>query len=173
MRAKTLVIVSIMVAAMLFTVSLSWAKGGNADRQKKQFRRISGGVKSGEITRRESKRLGREQRRIGQIKRNARADGRVNARERHRIHKLQNRASRHIYRTKHNEVRRYGYKPHYRHKHYWHKPRPHHYPVYYWHKSRHHHHPLHYGHKPAYYGYHFKMGYADPHYSFAWSIGWW
>jgi hypothetical protein len=80
MRAKTLTIVSIMVAAMLFTVSLSWAKGGNADRQKKQIRRISGGVKSGEITRKESKRLGREQRRIGQIKRNARADGPIRCR---------------------------------------------------------------------------------------------
>ena len=160
MRAKTLTIVSIMVAAMLFTVSLSWAKGGNADRQKKQIRRISGGVKSGEITRKESKRLGREQRRIGQIKRNARADGRVNARERRRIHNLQDRASRHIYLAKHNGPKRYTWKPPHRHRHFRVKPGYHHY-------------PLHYGHKPAYYGYHFGVGYADPHYSFSWSIGWW
>lgn len=151
MRAKTLVIVSIMVAAMLFTVSLCWAKGGNADRQKKQFRRISGGVKSGEITRREFKRLGREQRRIGQIKRNARADGRVKARERRRIHKLQDKASRHIYLAKHNGPNRQPWKPVHRHRQFRVRPGYHHYPV-------------HYGHKSAYYGY---------HYSFAWSIGWW
>ena len=160
MRAKTVVIVSIMVAAMLFTVSLSWARGGIAERQKKQFRRINSGVKSGEITRRESKKLGREQRRIRQIRRHARADGRVNARERRHIHKLQERASRHIYLAKHNRLKRYPWKRIHRHRHF--RPWPGHYCT-----------PLHYGHKRAYYGYHFKMGYADPHYSFAWSVGWW
>lgn len=158
---------------MLFTVSLSWAKGGHAARQKKQFRRVGGGVKSGEITRREFKRLGREQWRIGQTTKNARADGRYSARERHRIHKLQNRASRHIYRTRHNEVRRHGYKPHYRHKYYWHGTRHLHYPTHYWHRSKHHGYPVYYWHEPTYDGYHFKGRYADPYFSFAWSIGWW
>jgi hypothetical protein len=173
MRAKTLVIVSIMVVTMLFTASLSWARGGNADRQRKQFHRITDGVKNKEVTHREFRSSGREQRRIRQTIKNARVDGRVNARERHRIHKLQNRASRHIYRTKHREVRRYGYKPHYRHKYYWHKPRHHQYPVYYRHPSKHHDYPVYYGHEPTYYGHHFKGRYADPYYSFAWSIGWW
>jgi hypothetical protein len=173
MRAKALLIVSVVVVAVLFTLSLSWARGGNAQRQRKQFHRIVGGAKSGEVTHRELKSLGREQRRIRHTIRKARADGRFNARERHRIHTLQNRASKHIYLAKHNREKRHGWRPHYRHKHYWHKPRHRHYPSHYWHNPRYHHYPLHYGHKPAYYGYHFAGGYADPYYSFNWSIGWW
>ena len=160
MRAKALLIVSVVLVALLFTLSLSWARGGNAQRQRKQFHRIAGGAKSGEITHRELKHLGREQRGIRHTIRKARADGRFNAREKHRIHKLQNRASKHIYLAKHNRAKRHGWKPYYRHRHVRVKPRYYHYPLHYWHK-------------PAYCGYHFAGGYADPYYSFTWSIGWW
>ena len=160
MRAKAPLIVSIVVVAVLFTLSLYWAKGGNAQRQRKQFQRITGGVKSGEITHRELKRLGREHRGIRQTTKKARADDRVNAREKHRIHKLQDRASKHIYLAKHNRAKWYSRKLHHRHRHFGHRPRCHHYPVHYWHK-------------PAYYGYHIGGEYADPYSSFTWSIGWW
>ena len=160
MRAKTPLIAFIVVFTVLFTSSLSWARGGSADRQRKQFQRIRGGVKSGEVTRKEFKKLGREQRRIGQTIKNARADGRVNARERQRIHKLQDRSSKHIYLAKHNRAKQYFRKRHHGHKYFGHGPG--YYPN-----------PVHYWHKPTYNGYHFEGGYADPYYSFSWSIGWW
>jgi hypothetical protein len=160
MRAKTPLIAFIVVFTVLFTLGLSWARGGSAERQRKQFQRIRGGVKSGEVTRKEVKRLGREQRQIGQTIKNARADGRVNARERQRIHKLQDRSSKHIYLAKHNRAKRYFRKRPHGHKYLGHRPR------YYCT-------PVHYGPRPTYYGYHFEGGYADPYYSFSWSIGWW
>lgn len=160
MRAKTLLIAFLVVLTLLFTLSLSWARGGSADRQRKQFQRIRGGVKSGEVTRKELKRLGRDQRRIGESIRNARADGRVNARERRHIHKLQNKASKHITLAKHNRAKpHFRLRPH-RHRHLGHRP-------------RYNCDPVHYGPRPRYYGYHFEGGYADPYYSFSWSIGWW
>lgn len=160
MRAKAPLIVSIVVVAVLFTLSLCWARGGNAQRQTKQFERITGGVKSGEITHRELKSLGREQLGILQSIKKARSDGRVNAREKRRIHKLQDRASKHIFLAKHNRAKWYSRKLHHRYRHFVHWPRCHHYPVYYWHK-------------PAYYGYCIEGEYADPYYSFTWSIGRW
>jgi hypothetical protein len=164
MRAKTLLIAFLVVFTLLFTLNLSWARGGSAERQRKQFQRIRGGVKSGEITRKEFKRLGREQRRIGESIRNARADGRVNARESRHIRKSQNRASKHITLATHNRAKPYfRLRPHLRrhgHKHLGHRP------SYYCNR-------VHYGPRPRYYGYHFEGGYADPYYSFSWSIGWW
>jgi hypothetical protein len=160
MRAKTLSIAFLVVFTLLFTLSLSWARGGSTDRQGKQFQRIRGGVKGGDVTRKEFKKLSREQRRIGRTIKNARADGRVNARERRHIHKFQNRASKHIYLAKHNRAKPYFRLGPHRHKDLGHRPR------YYFN-------PVHYGPRPTYYGYHFKGGYADPYYSFSWSIGWW
>ncbi len=160
MRAKTLLITSLVVFTLLFTLSLSWARGGSAERQRRQIQRISGGAKIGEVTRKEFKRLGREQRRIGEGIRNARADGQVNARERRHIRKLQDRASKHIYLAKHNRVEPYFPSGPNRHKHLGHGPR------YYCN-------PIHHRPRPIYYGTHFAGGYAGPYYSFSWSIGWW
>ncbi len=160
MRAKTPLIAFLVVLTLLFTLSLSWAREGSADRQRKQFQRIRGGVKSGEVTRKEFKRLGREQRRIGESIKNARADGRVNARERRHIRKLQDKASKHIFLAKHNRANPYFRLGNHRHKAL--GPRPGYYSK-----------PVHYGPRPIYYGTHFEGGYADPYYSFSWSIGWW
>jgi hypothetical protein len=160
MRAKALVIVSVAVFTLLFALSLSWAKGGNAQRQRKQFHRITGGVKSGEITPREFKSLGREQQEIRQSIKKTRADGGVSAREKHRIHKLQDRASRHIYLAKHNGAKPYSRKLHHRLRLLGDRPEYHLKPVPYWFE-------------PTYYGYRFEWAYADPYYSLAWSIRWW
>jgi hypothetical protein len=160
MRAKTLLIAFIMVFTVLFSLTLSWARGGIVDRQRKQIQRIRGGVRSGEVTRKESKKLGREQRRIRQAMKNARADGRVNFRERQRIHRLQDRAGKHIYLAKHNRAKRYWLKRHHGHK-------------YLGHWRGYHHNRLHRRYRPPYSGYHIEGGYADPYYSFSWSIGWW
>jgi hypothetical protein len=70
--------------------------------QKNQQRRIFKGVGSGELTGKEFKRLEKEQRSINREKKAAKADGNVTNRERFEIKKDQAKASRHIFRAKHN-----------------------------------------------------------------------
>ncbi len=71
-------------------------------RQAEQQRRIRKGVRSGELTRGEVKTVQQTQREINQEKREARSDGTVTGAERKEILKDQNKASRQIYRKKHN-----------------------------------------------------------------------
>lgn len=71
-------------------------------RQVKQQKRINKGVKSGELTRRETVSLQRQQKRIRGNKISAKSDGKVTTLERSRIHAQQNRASRNVARKKHN-----------------------------------------------------------------------
>jgi len=75
-------------------------------RQVNQKRRIRQGVRSGELTRGEAHRLGHQQVRVQRQKRHLKADGTFTKRERLRVHKSQNRASKNIYRKKHNNRRR-------------------------------------------------------------------
>ena len=77
-----------------------------AHRQVKQNKRIFHGAKSGQLTRREARRLHREQRHIQRTKRRMKRDGVITPRERRRLNRKQNRANRHIYRAKHNRRRR-------------------------------------------------------------------
>jgi hypothetical protein len=72
-------------------------------RQLRQQARIEQGVKSGELTAGETKRLELQQAKIQADKRRAKADGVVTPAERVRLAREQNRASRTIYRLKHNE----------------------------------------------------------------------
>ena len=73
-------------------------------RQNRQERRILQGVGSGELTRRETRGLVREQNQIERMEQRARNSGdEFTARERARIQREQNQASRHIYRQKHDE----------------------------------------------------------------------
>jgi hypothetical protein len=71
-------------------------------RQARQEQRIDAGVASGELTRRETRRLNAEQRQIERSETRAKADGKVTRAERYRLHKQQDRASRHIARQKHD-----------------------------------------------------------------------
>lgn len=71
-------------------------------RQRHQQQRIYGGVRSGELTRRETFRLEREQTQIQRVEWRAKRDGEVTARERVKLQRELNQASRHIYRAKHN-----------------------------------------------------------------------
>ena len=75
-------------------------------RQINQKRRIGQGIRSGELTRGEALRLGHQQKRINHQKRRLKADGTFTKHERVRVHKHQNRASKNIYRKKHNARRR-------------------------------------------------------------------
>lgn len=71
-------------------------------RQANQTVRIAEGKASGELTRRESRNLRREQKQIRRMKRVAKADGVVTKKEKAVIHKKQNQANRNIARKKNN-----------------------------------------------------------------------
>lgn len=75
---------------------------GINQRQFNQHRRITQGVHSGELTRPEAARLRHQQAHINHQEKRFKADGAFNARERAKVHKSQNRASKNIYRKKHN-----------------------------------------------------------------------
>jgi hypothetical protein len=71
-------------------------------RQRNQQARIRQGVKSGELTRGEAGRLEAQQGKIERDKMIAKSDGKVTPKERRHLRREENRASRHIYRLKHN-----------------------------------------------------------------------
>jgi hypothetical protein len=73
-------------------------------RKVEQQRRIASGVRTGELTRRETAHLERGERRINREERSMRIrnGGRLTGRDRRVIHRQQNRVSRRIYRARHN-----------------------------------------------------------------------
>jgi hypothetical protein len=72
-------------------------------RQQNQEKRIDQGINSGELTKGEAARVGAQQARIKADKAKAKSDGKVTAKERAKLKREQNRASRNIYRKKHNK----------------------------------------------------------------------
>lgn len=71
-------------------------------RQINQERRIDQGVASGQLTPREAGRLEAQQARIQQREQRMKSDGNLTAAERRALTRQENRASRNIYRKKHN-----------------------------------------------------------------------
>ena len=76
------------------------------ERQGNQHQRIKEGVKSGELTKREATKLRTEQAKIQAEKKMAKADGKVTTAERAVIKHDQNKASKHIYKEKHDAQKR-------------------------------------------------------------------
>lgn len=74
-------------------------------REANQERRIQQGVNSGQLTQREANRLEHQQGRIDRAEDGAKADGKVTAQERARLHGMQDRASQDIAREKHDRQR--------------------------------------------------------------------
>lgn len=72
------------------------------ERQQDQKARINQGVATGQLTGKEAAALRTEQRGIQAEKKAFKADGKVTAAERAKLRADQNRASRHIYKKKHN-----------------------------------------------------------------------
>jgi CRISPR/Cas system-associated endoribonuclease Cas2 len=72
-------------------------------RQQNQRERIQQGVKSGELTRRETGKLVEEQRDVRQLERAYKSDGTLTGAERRDLNHEQNQASRDIYRQKHDD----------------------------------------------------------------------
>lgn len=75
-------------------------------RQARQEQRIDQGVASGQLTKRETRRLDREQGAINRVENKAKADGIVTAQERKRLHHMQNHAGKDISRQKHDAQKR-------------------------------------------------------------------
>lgn len=85
-----------------------YGNGRIGQRRENQQDRIAQGVKSGSLTAGETSRLEGQQRRINRRTRDMREDngGHLNRAQRRAVNRQQNRASRHIYRAKHNGRRR-------------------------------------------------------------------
>lgn len=89
--------------AFLFFVGLTNVNAQTAKTPRHERQRIKQGVKSGELTRAETKTLVNQQRDIHQDRKEARADGVVTPLERRHIKKDERKANRSIYRKKHNK----------------------------------------------------------------------
>jgi hypothetical protein len=100
MRIKTIFAATICGIAALSAVP---AEARIDQRRAHQQLRIANGVGNGSLTARETARLGRQQAHIGRYEARSRADGGGLTRlERFRIEQKQDRASRNIYRQKHD-----------------------------------------------------------------------
>lgn len=75
-------------------------------RQARQEHRIDQGIASGELTKREARRMNRQQIAVNKAEDKAKADGTVTAQERRQLTKAQNATSRHIHRQKHDAQER-------------------------------------------------------------------
>ncbi|MBW2063538.1 MAG: hypothetical protein JRJ03_01270 [Deltaproteobacteria bacterium] len=106
MKGRFLVLALAAFLGVLMIEGLASAGGWVSKRQATQYRRIEQGVRAGEITKKEKRRLLREQERIQMAKRGSLRDCYLNPREKHRLDQMLDRASRDIYRAKHNKLRR-------------------------------------------------------------------
>jgi hypothetical protein len=104
MKAKKIPLILVTTIIALIWCSSAWADRSNI-RDNRQTQRIHQGIRSNEITRPEVRILKNDQRHIDRAYHGALADGRLNWRERQRLEKMQDHASRDIYRAKHNNVR--------------------------------------------------------------------
>jgi hypothetical protein len=71
-------------------------------RQQTQKSRIQQGVKSGELTKLEARRLAKEQRMVNRYEQKARSDGKISGREYVKLQTMQNHASQSIFKQKHD-----------------------------------------------------------------------
>ncbi len=100
------------VAAAMLALSAFAATAAGADtpridqRQANQEQRIDKGIASGELTKREARRMNHQQNVINRAEDKAKADGVVTAEERARLTKAQNKTSKRIYRQKHDAQER-------------------------------------------------------------------
>ena len=92
----------LLATALIMAISIGSASAQIRQREKNQRHRIVQGVKSGELTRAETKNVIRKEKEVKQDVKEAKADGVITGSERKEIRRDQNKASRTIYRKKHN-----------------------------------------------------------------------
>ena len=107
---KKTMISLISAVALLAGSSVVYAEGtsdpGVNARQHVQKHRIKEGMRSGELTARESKRLYSQQKKVNRLERAYKSDGDLTAQERKNLHKAQNKTSQNIYQQKHDDQTR-------------------------------------------------------------------
>ncbi|HGG60243.1 MAG TPA: hypothetical protein ENK26_10085 [Gammaproteobacteria bacterium] len=101
----------LLTVTALLSLTVLTAQAGTRDplvnkRQHHQMKRIGQGVKSGELTKFEARRLTKEQASIRKMERRMKADGRMTLKERAHLQKRLNHSSRHIYNEKHDDQTR-------------------------------------------------------------------
>jgi len=99
---KTTILAGLGLALMVVAGSASAGTPRYDARQAHQQQRIVNGVKSGELTARETRRLAAGQVHLNRVENRAKADGVVTARERAHMQHEENQQSRRIYRQKHD-----------------------------------------------------------------------
>lgn len=104
---KKMITAIILGAFVLAPIAQAGDKSpGVNKREHNQVKRIKQGVKSGELTKRETRRLVHEQAHIRAREARFKADGELTKRERVKLHRDMNRSSKHIYRQKHDDQSR-------------------------------------------------------------------
>ena len=101
---KRILIASTIILIIGLLAAIPALAGPVSKRQHQQIKRIRLGVADGSLSRNEFQRLMHEQRKIRRLQRRAWSDGRLSPRERGRLLARLDRASRHIYRLKHNDI---------------------------------------------------------------------
>ncbi len=92
----------ILAVAVLFTLNIAQAQQTIRQTSKQQKNRIKQGVRSGELTKAETRNLVKDQREIRNDIKDAKSDGTITKAERKEIKQEQRKANREIARKKHN-----------------------------------------------------------------------
>lgn len=100
MKKEFLTFVSVFTFGLGAAIAQETPRADN--RQENQKARIVDGVKSGELSAAETANVAKDQREVRRMERRAKADGQVTAKEKLRIEKKQDRASRKLARKKSN-----------------------------------------------------------------------
>jgi hypothetical protein len=100
---KKKLIVGLTTGMIVGALGISTAWADPRGFQDHQGQRIYQGIRSGELTRAESRLLIKERYHQYQTRNRAWADGRLTPQERMRLHQMHTRVSRHIYMLKHNQ----------------------------------------------------------------------
>ncbi|GAB4485867.1 MAG: hypothetical protein OHK006_12710 [Thermodesulfovibrionales bacterium] len=101
---KSLVLAAAVLVCTAAAASAEVRSAGIDRRQAVQRDRIERGAADGALSPREQRLLVTEQRRITRAECRMKSDGRLSERERARLHRMQDRAGRHIWRTTHNGI---------------------------------------------------------------------
>jgi hypothetical protein len=103
---KNLFVFIAALAAFIFLTSVESQAGRFERRDSRQYDRIEAGIARGEITQREARILRNEQDNICELRERSMRDGHLSDRERIRLERRQDLASRHIHRFNHNRAER-------------------------------------------------------------------
>lgn len=106
MKTYTTILLLTLVAAISSPVMAHYDDDGYTgfdQRIERQQKRINKGVRNGELTNRESRKLRKQQRYIKKINRQFKKDGHLSHHERKNLKRKLNLASKRIYRLKHND----------------------------------------------------------------------